>query len=150
MHKRNSIWIGLAVCLAGMASTFVLEPTFFASRDDARGRLVADRGTITTSDNDLAYVSLEVVDAQGRLVPQDRYPVSVTVTGDGILAGCGTGYHKDVRSFGNPDNMQTWRGRAMAIVRSNQTPGTITVKTHSSQFGDAMLEITVRETSAEK
>jgi beta-galactosidase len=113
-------------------------------------RLVADRSVITTSDNDLAYVSIKVVDNQGRLVTQGRHPVSVAVTGDGALEASGTGYHKDVHSFDNPDALQTYRGLAMAIVRPNQMVGTITVKAHSSQFGDAVLEIPVRETSEVK
>ena len=128
----------------------ICTTTLITPGQPAALRLVADRGTITTSDNDLAYVSLEVVDARGRLVPQGRYPVSVTVTGDGSLAACGTGDHKDVRSFDNPDHMQTWHGRAMVIVRPNGTPGTITVTAHSSQFGNAAQEILVREKPAAK
>jgi len=107
-------------------------------------RLVADRSIITTSDNDLAYVSIEVVDAQGRLVIHGRHAVSVTVMGEGTLAGCGTGDHKDVQSFRNPDNMQTWHGRAMVIVRPSGQPGIIKVKVHSQQFGDTLLEIPVK------
>ncbi len=110
-------------------------------------RLVSDRGAITSSDNDLAFVSIEVVDDRGRLVTQGRHSVSVAVSGDGSLAGCGSGYHKDVRSFGNPDNMQTYRSRAMAIVRPKDATGKITVTAHSAEFGDAVLEIPVNSIS---
>ncbi len=113
-------------------------------------RIVSDRSPITTSDNDLAFVSLEVIDAQGRIVTQDRHPVSITISGNGSLEGCGTGQHQDVYSFKNPEKINTWRGRAIAIVRPNGKPGTITLKAHTAELGDSSLEIPVTSEATKK
>jgi len=104
-------------------------------------RLVADRPTITTQNNDLAYVSVEVVDAAGRLVMQDRHQLRLSVEGVGALEACGTGYSKDVHSFRNPEGINTWRGRALAIIRPSGTPGAITIKARSETLGTAELKI---------
>jgi len=107
----------------------------------AKLRLVADRNPITTNNNDLSYVSIEVVDAQGRLVMDGRHSIHLSIEGEGSLYGCGNGYHKDVYSFRNPEKMTTWRGRAMAIIRPSGKPGTVKVHVMSDELGTAELDI---------
>jgi len=75
---------------------------------------------------------------------QGHQPVSVTVAGDGTLAACGTGDHKDVSSFRNPEGMKTWRGRAMVIIRPNEKAGVITVTARSATLGQAELRLVVK------
>ena len=107
-------------------------------------RIVPDRAPITTHNNDLAYVSLEVVDADGNLVMQDRYDVSVSIEGPAEILGCGSGFHKDIYSFGNPEGMKTWRGRAMLILRPTGEAGNVTIKVESEAFGAVTHQLPVK------
>src|SRR5438477_1333127 len=52
----------------------------------ARIHLAADRSHIKASRNDLAYVTAEIIDASGRLVPDAIIPLHFTIMGNGEIA----------------------------------------------------------------
>jgi beta-galactosidase len=54
-------------------------------------RLTADRSTIRADRNDLSYVTVEIVDENGLVVPNGAYPVHFSITGAGELAATGSG-----------------------------------------------------------
>lgn len=64
-----------------------------------------------------------------------RHRIKVDVAGVGEIEGCGTGYQKDIYSFGNPDRIDTWRGRAMVVVRPTGDSGEIKVTVTSEEHG---------------
>lgn len=106
-------------------------------------RIVSDRNPITQHNNDRAYVSVEVVDAKGQLVMQGRHRIQIRLSGAGEIEGSGSGSHKDIYSFGNPDRIDTWRGRAMAIIRPT-AEGIIQIEATSEQFDTTQLAVEVR------
>ncbi len=53
--------------------------------------LTADRDSIRADGLDLAYVSIELLDREGRLVPDKDLLVQTAVSGVGSLAGLGSG-----------------------------------------------------------
>ena len=53
-------------------------------------RLTSDRDPISADRNDLAYVVVEAVDAEGRLAPTADHVVYVTVSGPGHVAALGS------------------------------------------------------------
>jgi beta-galactosidase len=88
-----------------------------------------DRPQITANGEDLAYVTVELVDAQG--VPvyarSSEREVRVRVSGAGTLAGLGNGDPRDASSF-QSGKRQTFHGRAVAVVRAGTTAGPIVVE----------------------
>ena len=108
-------------------------------------RLSSDRPAITTNGNDLAFVAIEVVDAQGRLVQSGKRQLKLMVTGAGALEACGNGDHKDVYSFRNPEACSTWRGRSLAILRPDGQPGQITLTVESAGLPAVKLDIPVAQ-----
>ncbi|MFZ0428853.1 MAG: glycoside hydrolase family 2 TIM barrel-domain containing protein, partial [Acidobacteriota bacterium] len=64
-------------------------------------RLVADRTEIRADRNDLSYVKVEVVDAQGNRIPDAGVPVTFAVSGIGEIAGSGNACPDDMESFNN-------------------------------------------------
>jgi len=105
----------------------IAELAFKTAGKPARLRLKADRPSIRRSRNDLCYVTLEVLDGSGQLVPDAVVPVRFTVAGAGELAAAGAANPKDVESFREP-NPRTFHGKALAIVRPKGVAGTITVR----------------------
>lgn len=87
-------------------------------------RLVADRQTITNSRNDLSYVTVEVVDVSGAVVPDAVVNVSFAVSGSGELAAVGSGNPHNMASLTTPQHY-TFHGLALAILRPSGGPGTI-------------------------
>jgi beta-galactosidase len=108
-----------------------------------RLKLSADRSTIHANRNDLAYVTVEVVDDQGRLIPEAEVPVRFSLSGDGELAGVGNGNPTDVSSFQQP-RKTTFRGRCLAILRPEKSVGTITLKATSTGLQGGEITVKVR------
>ncbi len=92
-------------------------------------RLEADRTRIGASGGDLSYVPIELTDEGGRLVTGADRPVTVTVTGPGVLAGMCSANPKTVERF-DAGTWTTFDGRALAVIRPTGT-GTITVTASS-------------------
>jgi beta-galactosidase len=88
-------------------------------------RLKADRKTIKASINDLSYVSVEVVDAKGNIVPYvDDLLVKYQVHGNGKIAGVGNGNPADMSSFQLPEK-KVFHGRGLVIIRPDGRGGII-------------------------
>jgi beta-galactosidase len=106
-------------------------------------RLRADRAALRASRNDLAYVTVEVVDRSGHLVPDAVVPVAFEVSGAGELAAAGSANPKDVFSF-RRSSPKTFHGRALAIVRPHGAVGLVTVRAQASHLTPGSLTLRVR------
>ena len=90
----------------------------------AKIRLTPDRVTIKANRNDLSYVTVELLDAAGNLVPDNDLPVIFTIVGVGEAAGIGSANPSDMRSFKSPV-CTTFRGRCLVILRPTGPVGEI-------------------------
>jgi len=100
----------------------------------------ADRSVIRASRDDLAYVHVDVVDAQGNIVPDAVVSVRFTVQGAGELAAVGSANPKDVASFRKPEH-STFHGACMAILRPSGGPGIITLHADAPGLEPASIEV---------
>ncbi len=106
-------------------------------------RLIADRTRIRADRNDLSYIWAEIVDTEGNIVPDaDDIIVNFEVTGNGKVAGVGSGNPADMSSFQQPEK-KTWQGVCLAIVRPETTPGEIYIRANSVGLKGASLTILV-------
>jgi beta-galactosidase len=87
-----------------------------------------DRPQLKANGEDLAYVVVELHDADGTpvYVRKDDRKVRVRVTGAGTLAGIGNGNPVDVSSF-QSGQRTTFHGRVVAVVRAGALAGPIVV-----------------------
>jgi beta-galactosidase len=104
-------------------------------------RLTADRGLIRADRNDLAFVTVEVLDRAGIVVPHAANPVRFTLQGPGELAAVGNGNPKHAASFRQPECVP-FRGRCLAIVRPRGRPGRILLRAARPGLKPAALTIT--------
>jgi beta-galactosidase len=88
--------------------------------------LHADRATISADGQDLAFVEADVVDEQGILVPQGNAALTVTVSGPGALVGVDNGNPISHDAY-KGNKVAAFSGKALAIVQSTQTAGSVTV-----------------------
>jgi beta-galactosidase len=102
--------------------------------------LTADRSTIRANRNDLAYVTVEIVDQRGTIVPNGAIPVHFTVTGQGELAAVGSGAPNNASSFQLPVR-KTWRGRCLVILRPKGDAGKMTLKAEADGLETATIVI---------
>ncbi|MVM31384.1 DUF4982 domain-containing protein [Spirosoma sp. HMF4905] len=108
-----------------------------------RLRLIADRATIRNDRNDLSYVTVEVLDEQGQLIPTANLPVSFQLSGVGELAGVANANPTDLSSF-QQARKTTFRGRCLAIVRPKGAMGRIRLIASSPNLQSGELMITIR------
>ncbi len=120
----------------------IAERVFKTAGKPAQLRLKADRASIRRDRNDLAYVTLEVLDEAGEVVPDATAPVAFSLNGAGELAAAGTANPKDMRSF-RPQRSTTFHGRCLAIVRATGSAGTITLRAQAEGLEAASVALTV-------
>jgi beta-galactosidase len=107
-------------------------------------RLVADRTKIRPDRNDLSYVRAEIIDSNGDIVPDaDDIMVSFEVTGNGKVAGVGSGNPGDMSSFQQP-RKKSYHGICLAIIRPETTPGKISVRATAEGLKEASVGITAK------
>jgi beta-galactosidase len=120
----------------------IAEMTFKTAGEPAKIRLNADRHSLQADRNDLAYVTLEVLDEAGDVVPDATVPITFDISGVGELAATGTANPKDVRSFRQPLTT-TYHGKCLAIVRPKGTSGSVTLTAKSKGLAPARLVLNV-------
>jgi beta-galactosidase len=90
-------------------------------------RLVADRKNIRASRNDLSYITAEIVDDTGQVVPDAVMPLHFTIEGNGEITATANANPSDMESFQQSQH-KTFRGKALIIVRPRGKRGKIILK----------------------
>jgi beta-galactosidase len=107
----------------------------------ARLHLSTDRQAILASRNDLAFVTVEILDAAGTPFPDGVRTIDFQIEGVGELAAAGSANPKDVTSFRQP-TCRTFRGKCVAILRPTGHEGTITLRATSAGLQPATVAVT--------
>jgi beta-galactosidase len=103
-------------------------------------RLTADRTMLKADGQDLCYVTVEVVDANGVRDPNGEKLVRFSVEGEGTLTAVGSSKPTSLESFQQPQRT-TYDGRCLAILKSKRTPGTIKLVAHADGLAENSIEI---------
>lgn len=89
-------------------------------------RLTADRVAVAPNNQALVYVVAELLDREGNVVPDADTEIDFTVSGPGAVIATGSANIKDTECY-CATSRTTWKGRALAVVKSSTRPGTITL-----------------------
>ncbi|MDE6285980.1 MAG: DUF4982 domain-containing protein, partial [Muribaculaceae bacterium] len=103
-------------------------------------RLTADRDRLAPGKQSLAFITAEVVDRQGRVVPDAALPLQFKATGGAGVIATGSGDPKDPRGYFRSERT-TSGGRALGIIKATGegTPATITVTAPGLRAGKLTL-----------
>ena len=103
-----------------------------------------DERRLKADGEDLAYVTVSIVDAAGNLCPLSDAPVTFSVTGPGSFRACANGDPTCIEPFQGP-TMHAFNGRLTAIVQSSSAEaGKIYLRATSPGLQDATLTIRSR------
>jgi beta-galactosidase len=105
--------------------------TLSTAGEPARLRLTADRYVMTAGGQDLSFITVEVIDREGRVCPNAAIPCEAIVKGQGTLLSFASADLKDCEPYTSP-RVTTWKGRALLVVRSSQKKGKAQVCIKSS------------------
>ncbi|MBN2004409.1 MAG: DUF4982 domain-containing protein [Anaerolineae bacterium] len=103
-------------------------------------RLTADRDEIHRDYGDLSYVTVEVVDIQGRVVKHAEPEVTFEVTGAGKLLAVGTANPASEEMYVGTSR-KAWQGRLMAVVCSTGQAGEIALRASAEGLASAEIRL---------
>ena len=112
----------------------VLTREIRTAGEPARIMLIPDRSALHADGTDLSFVTVEIQDKDGNLVPDADNLLRFTVEGDGFIAGTDNGDQNDPVSLKKPER-HAFYGKAMAVVQNTGKAG----------LPDAIVEIKVGE-----
>jgi beta-galactosidase len=103
--------------------------------------LKADRAAISADGQDLSFVEVDVVDSKGVLVPKANNSIAFTIDGPGRLVGVDNGDATSHESY-KGQSRSAFSGKALAIIQSTTTAGTVTLKATSGSLASGSVVIT--------
>lgn len=112
----------------------------------ARLEAHADRTSILADGEDLCYISVDVTDENGNLVPNAQNRITFTVEGDGELIGVDNGWTTDHDSY-QKHNRRAFNGKVQAIVRSTKEAGVFTVTASADGLKSAGVTVSTEAAS---
>jgi beta-galactosidase len=113
----------------------------------ARIVLECDRSTINADGEDVAAVTVFVMDEQGRDVPTAQNPIEFEVTGRGRLIGVGNGDPSSHESD-KASTRRLFNGLALALVQGDRRAGRVVVTARAAGLAPARLSIQARPASS--
>ena len=120
-------------------ASFVLTTT----GEPASFRLVPDCQSLTANGTDIAYVTIELIDSEGRVITSDSSTViNISVEGDGTLLASGNASPTDMESFRSA-TPRLYNGRALAILKAGDTDGRVTLTVRGDGFSPSSISLPV-------
>jgi beta-galactosidase len=110
-------------------------------------RLTADRTLLQaepeTGLSDLAYVTVEVVDANGCLDPNAMHPIYFTVQGAGAIQAVGSGNPASTERY-TGNQRQVFHGRCVVVVKPSGPAGEIRLRAQADGLDGAEIVLQAR------
>ena len=127
----------------------ISRQTLSSTGKPAALRLVKEENVHCSSDKEIradghsiVYVKAEIVDEDGNVVPDAALPLTASLTGTGFtLAGFGSGNPVTEENY-TSGSFTSYRGRALAILRTGYEGGDAVLSVHNDVLGDASITLT--------
>jgi beta-galactosidase len=105
-------------------------------------RLRADRTEMRGNTKEIAYITCEIVDEEGSLIPYARDTIQIAVKGDGVLLGAGNG-DAGARNHYQSNVLKVYKGKALLVVRGfRKGEMKIEVKAEGLQAAECFISLT--------
>lgn len=117
------------------------ENTLRTTGEPAKLIAAADRSTIKSDGNDLSFITVQVVDKEGLMVPLSKNLIECTIEGPGEIVATDNGDPANMVSFAS-HNRQAYNGLFLVIVKGKPgQKGTFVVKVKSGGMEGAWVKI---------
>ena len=118
----------------------ILEEKINTAGKPAKINLSVDRKNIDANGEDLAYVTVRIVDKDGNLCPLADNLVEFEISGAGKLIAVDNGNAATTESF-QASYRKAFNGMCLAILKSEKTGGKISLKAKSKSLQAAEITI---------
>jgi beta-galactosidase len=115
-----------------------------------RLKITADRTVLSATGEDLSFISVEAVDAKGRLLYDSSVSAQFSISGAGIIAAVGSGDGQSLESY-QGSSFRLFQGRALVVVRSTRREGKIRFSARADGMNSQplIIESSRQKTSSE-
>jgi beta-galactosidase len=118
----------------------VAESVLTTAGRPARIRLTADRSAVRADGQDLSFVTVEAVDADGRFQMNADQHVQFAINGPGAIAAVGNADGRDTEPY-QGTRRKLYQGRALVIIRTSKQGGPIRLTATAPGLSDAVVTI---------
>jgi len=119
-----------------------LEKVIHTASQPARLTARPDRSSIKADGMDLSFVTIEVTDKDGNLVPYADNLVKFSIEGEAFIAGVDNGDPVSHESF-KADNRKAFYGKCLVVVQSKKSRGKVVVTASAEGLEPAVVTLTL-------
>ena len=109
----------------------------------------SDRTSLLADARDVAHLSVNIVDAQGNLVPGATNSVSFEIQGAAALIGVDNGNPISHESYKASERL-AYRGRCLGIIQSTHATGQIHINVHADGLTPASVDLDAQAPATEE
>ena len=119
------------------------ETVSLKTADEAKAiRLTADRTALKADGQDLAFITVELTDANGTVNITANNELTASVNGSATLIGFGNADIKDCDHYTDSTH-KAWKGRALLVVRSTGKKGKATITLQGKGLKTARVNLSL-------
>ena len=133
---------GKVEAVSYVGGTEIIREVLYTTGEVSHIRLVPEKTSMQADGHDVIYVGIELIDKDGRIVPDAEIQLHADYSGCGELAGFGSANPITEENYTSCD-AASFRGRAMAIIRSGYEKGNGTLRIFADGLQEAVTEIIV-------
>ena len=103
-------------------------------------RLTADRTGLQADGQDLSFITVEALDAEGRFQAVAEQEVQFAISGPGVIAAVGNGDGEDAASY-QGDRRKLFQGRGLVVVRTSKHGGPIHMTATAAGLSAGIIDV---------
>ena len=128
----------------GVRNGTIAETITLQTAGEARTiRLTADHTSLKADGQDLAYITVELLDANGIPNPIASQSLTAQVKGQATLLAFGNADIKDLDRYTDAEH-KTWKGRALLVVKSKRKAGSAEVTVSGGGLTAGKVKLVVK------
>lgn len=116
--------------------------------DPAKIKLTADHDKIDANGTDLSYITADVVDKDGNIVPEADNEIMFDTSGNGKLVGVDNGNAASSERYKN-NKREAFKGKALAILQADKKDGEITLSASAEGLEGDSITVETEHVSIE-
>jgi beta-galactosidase len=121
----------------------ILTQEINTAGDPAKIQLNADRSNIIADGNDLSFVTVSILDAEGNLVPYADNLVNFEIEGKAKIAGVDNGSQTSHEPF-HANYRKAFNGMCLVVIRAGKEPGPVKLKATAQDLKEAIIELKLK------
>jgi beta-galactosidase len=106
-------------------------------------KLTADRTSLQADNQDLSYITVELLDAKGRRNPKAENLVQFDISGPATIVGVGNANPVSLESYQQPKR-KAWQGRCLVVLKAGKGKGTVTLRAKAAGLPNASVTLHVQ------